>query len=154
MGKINKIRVGGSIYDISDFVTQEALTAETDRAYNAEEGIKVEQQRIVALAESSDVRLDILTRESGDGSIQKQIEDTIAAQVNVNPEVLDKLEEITQWIENDETGSADLVASVQRNANDIEELRGKSIYLTEEEYQYLVDNNLVQEDVEYNIYED
>lgn len=154
MGKINKIRVGGSIYDISDFVTQEALTAETDRAYNAEEGIKAEQQRIVALAESSNVRLDILTRESGDGSIQKQIEDTIAAQVNVNPEVLDKLEEITQWIENDETGSADLVANVQRNANDIEELRGKSIFLTEEEYQYLVDNNLVQEDVEYNIYED
>lgn len=154
MGKINKIRVGGSIYDISDFVTQEALTAETDRAYNAEEGIKAEQQRIVALAESSNVRLDILTRESGDGSIQKQIEDTIAAQVNVNPEVLDKLEEISQWIENDETGSANLVASVQRNANDIEELRGKSIFLTEEEYQYLVDNNLVQEDVEYNIYED
>ena len=53
MGKINKIRVGGSIYDISDFVTQEALTAETDRAYNAEEGIKAEQQRIVALAESN-----------------------------------------------------------------------------------------------------
>lgn len=154
MGKINKIRVGGSIYDISDFVTQEALTAETDRAYNAEESIKAEQQRIVALAESSNVRLDILTRESGDGSIQKQIEDTIAAQVNVNPEVLDKLEEISQWIENDETGSADLVASVQKNANDIEELRGKSIFLTEEEYQYLVDNNLVQEDVEYNIYED
>lgn len=154
MGKINKIRVGGSIYDISDFVTQEALTAETDRAYNAEEGIKAEQQRIVALAESSNVRLDILTRESGDGSIQKQIEDTIAAQVNVNPEVLDKLEEISQWIESDETGTADLVASVQKNANDIEELRGKSVFLTEAEYQYLVDNNLVQEDVEYNIYED
>ena len=62
MGKINKIRVGGSIYDISDFVTQEALTAETDRAYNAEEGIKAEQQRIVALAESNKLAIDKIVK--------------------------------------------------------------------------------------------
>lgn len=154
MSKVSKIKVKGQTYSLSDVATQNALNSEVERAYAAEKLLRDEGLRIEALAESSNVRLDILTKESGEGSIQKQIEDTIAAQVNVNPEVLDKLEEISQWIENDETGSADLVISVQKNTEDIEELRGKSIFLTEEEYQYLVDNNLVQEDVEYNIYED
>lgn len=154
MSKVSKIKVKGQTYSLSDVATQNALNSEVERAYAAEKLLRDEGLRIEALAESSNVRLDILTKESGEGSIQKQIEDTIAAQVNVNPEVLDKLEEISQWIENDETGSADIIASVQKNAEDIEELRGKSIFLTEEEYQYLVDNNLVQEDVEYNIYED
>lgn len=154
MSKVSKIKVKGQTYSLSDVATQNALNSEVERAYAAEKLLRDEGLRIEALAESSNVRLDILTKESGEGSIQKQIEDTIAAQVNVNPEVLDKLEEISQWIENDETGSADIIASVQKNAEDIEELRGKSIFLTEEEYQYLVDNNLVKEDVEYNIYED
>lgn len=154
MSKVSKIKVKGQTYSLSDVATQNALNSEVERAYAAEKLLRDEGLRIEALAESSNVRLDILTKESGEGSIQKQIEDTIAAQVNVNPEVLDKLKETSQWIENDETGSADIIASVQKNTEDIEELRGKSIFLTEEEYQYLVDNNLVQEDVEYNIYED
>lgn len=154
MSKINKIKVKGEIYSINDLATQEALNSEVERAYAAEILLRDEGLRIEALAESSNVRLDILTKESGEGSIQKQIEDTIANQVKVNPEVFDKLEEITQWIENDETGSADLVVSVQRNTEDIAELKSQSVFLTEEEYEYLVNNNLVQPGVEYNIYED
>ena len=154
MSKISKIKVKGQTYSLNDLATQDALNSEVERAYAAEKLLRDEGLRLGALAESSDLRLNTLTKESGEGSIQKQIEDTIATQVGVNPEVLDKLEEISQWIENDETGSADLIVSVQQNTEDIAELKGQSVFLTEEEYQYLVDNNLVQEDVEYNIYED
>lgn len=154
MSKISKIKVKGQTYSLNDLATQDALNSEVERAYAAEKLLRDEDLRLGALAESSDLRLNILTKESGEGSIQKQIEDTIATQVGVNPEVLDKLEEISQWIENDETGSADLIVSVQQNTEDIAELKGQSVFLTEEEYQDLVDNNLVQEDVEYNIYED
>ena len=123
MSKVSKIKVKGQTYSLSDVATQNALNSEVERAYAAEKLLRDEGLRIEALAESSNVRLDILTKESGEGSIQKQIEDTIAAQVNVNPEVLDKLKETSQWIENDETGSADIIASVQKNTEDIEELR-------------------------------
>lgn len=154
MSKISKIKVNGELYSISDLATQDALNSEVERAYAAEESIRAEFDGIRAKSDDNQLRLNELTKTEGDGSIQQQIEDTIANQVKVNPEVFDKLEEITQWIENNETGSADLVVSVQRNTEDIAELKGQSVFLTEEEYEYLVDNNLVQMGVEYNIYED
>ena len=66
MGKINKIRIGGIAYDISDLATQEALENEIERAGGIEEELKNEDLKIKAIAELCKVEVDKLKSEQSD----------------------------------------------------------------------------------------
>ena len=66
MGKINKIRIGGIAYDISDLATQEALENEIERAESVEEELKNEDLKIKAIAELCEVEVDKLKTEQSD----------------------------------------------------------------------------------------
>ena len=63
MGKINKIRIGGIAYDISDLATQEALENEIERAEGIEEELKNEDLKIKAIAELCKVEVDKIKTE-------------------------------------------------------------------------------------------
>ena len=77
MSKISKIKVKGELYSISDLATQDALNSEAERAYAAEESIKKDFEGILAKVDDSFNRLNTLTQNSGEGSIQEQINESI-----------------------------------------------------------------------------
>lgn len=57
-----------------------------------------------------------------DGTFKKVVEEVneaVTALVNGAPEALNTLKEIADWIAADETGTADLVSKVEKNASDI-----------------------------------
>ena len=54
-----------------------------------------------------------------DGSVKKQVKDAINAVVDGAPEALDTLKEIADWIGSDESGTAELISTVDANTKAI-----------------------------------
>lgn len=154
MSKISKIKVNGELYSISDLATQDALNSEVERAYAAEESIRAEFDGIRAKSDDNQLRLNELTKTSGDGSIQQQIDESIAKVIDQAPEAFDTLKELADWIEADQTGAANMSTAITENKMAIEDINSRTVYLSEEEYKHLADNGLVDPEVEYNIYEE
>ena len=67
-----------SFIPLSDLATQDALNFEVERAYAAEESIRAEFDGIRAKSDDNQLRLNVLTKTEGDGSIQQQIDESIA----------------------------------------------------------------------------
>lgn len=154
MSKISKIKVNGELYSISDLATQDALNSEVERAYAAEESIRAEFDGIRAKSDDNQLRLNELTKTDGDGSIQQQIDESIAKVIDQAPTAFDTLKELADWIEDDQTGAANMSIAITENKMAIEDINSRTVYLSEEEYKNLVDNGLVDPEVEYNIYEE
>ena len=150
---VNKIKKRSEIYRIEDTATKESLVQEIERAVSEEEKIRGSMEGIKAKAESNQVRINILEG-TGDGSIQKMIDASIAQVIDKTPETFDTLKELADWIDDDKTGAANMSTAITENKVAIEEIKSGTIYLSESEWQHLVNNNLVQPDVEYNIYEE
>jgi len=47
-----------------------------------------------------------------------------------------------------------MLLAINKNTQDIEEITNSTVYLTKEEYDTLVKDNLIKDNVEYNIYEE
>lgn len=154
MSKISKIKVNGELYSISDLATQDALNSEVERAYAAEESIRAEFDGIRAKSDDNQLRLNELTKTGGDGSIQQQIDESIAKVIDQAPEAFDTLKELADWIEADQTGAANMSTAITENKMAIEDINSRTVYLSEEEYKNLADSGLVDPEVEYNIYEE
>lgn len=154
MSKISKIKVKGELYSINDLATQDALNSEVERAYAAEESIRAEFDGVRAKSDDNQLRLNELTKAGGDGSIQQQIDESIAKVIDQAPDAFDTLKELADWIEADQTGAANMSAAITENKEAIEDINNRTVYLSEEEYKHLVDNGLVNPEVEYNVYEE
>ena len=154
MSKISKIKVKGELYSINDLATQDALNSEVERAYAAEESIRAEFDGVRAKSDDNQLRLNELTKTEGDGSIQQQIDESIAKVIDQAPDAFDTLRELADWIEADQTGAANMSAAITENKEAIEDINNRTVYLSEEEYKHLVDYGLVNPEVEYNIYEE
>lgn len=154
MSKISKIKVKGELYSINDLATQDALNSEVERAYAAEESIRAEFDGVRAKSDDNQLRLNELTKTGGEGSIQQQIDDSIAKVIDQAPDAFDTLKELADWIEADQTGAANMSAAITENKEAIEDINNRTVYLSEEEYKHLVDNGLVNPEVEYNVYEE
>lgn len=87
-------------------------------------------------------------------TINAMISEAIAGLVDGAPEALDTLKELADWVKEDESRTTTLIEAVSTNTRNIADLTRRTVYLTEEAYQDLVKDNLIQNDVEYNILED
>lgn len=143
MSKISKIKEKGELYSINDLATQDALNSEAERAYAAEESIRAEFDGVRAKPDDNQLRLNELTEVGSDGSIQQQIDESIAKVIDQAPGAFDTLKELADWIEADQTGAANMSAAITENKEAIEDVNNRTVYLSEEEYKHLVDNGLV-----------
>lgn len=135
MARINKIVLEGINYEIVDSTSRESISKLEERTLN--------QQNT----------LNVLIGE-GEGSIKKQINDSIAEVIDQAPDAFDTLRELADWIEDDKSGAANMSAAITENRQAIEEIKQKTVYLSESEYNNLLNQGLIDPEVEYNIYED
>ena len=150
---VNKVKKRSEVYRIEDTQTKEYLNKEIARAVKEEEKIKEDLERVQAKADYSQVKLNILSGDSDD-SIQGMIDSTISHVTETTPEVFKTIKGLGQWMETDETGAAAISTQVNTNRDEIQALQNSKVYLSMEEWEYLLENNLVQPDIEYNIYEE
>lgn len=114
---------------------------------------------------------------SGEGSTDKKITDAInafASRITADG-TINTFKEVLDWISVHAADFTALVGQVQRNTNnvsglqdevgelatyvdeiynDVEKIKNGKVYLTESQYKELEKNNLIKDDVEYNIFED
>lgn len=81
--------------------------------------------------------------------IQDKIEDNFQQILNESPETLKTLQQITKFLKEDPDGATQLLNQVIKNSEQLSKVK----YLSQSEYDDLVANNLIEDDVEYNIFE-
>ncbi len=82
-----------------------------------------------------------------------KVKSEIAKFLEISPETIELVRQLSQWMVTDTTGAAALVQEVTANSESIKQLQQQTQYLTQEEYDKLVADDLVKDNVEYNIYE-
>ena len=112
--KTNKIKVNGITYELEDSKTKEALENEILRARKAESDLG---ENLVSCIDN----LNILQGD-GEDSVDGKINKAISEVVGSAPEALNTIQEISEWIQNDETGTEALITRVTK----LEELQGAS----------------------------
>lgn len=130
---------GLSDYDalIKDYISQinnsgsEALDAEIERAQSAEDALTEALNALGVVVEGNsellqdhDEKLNTLIGDS-EGSIESIVSKAVSDLVDGAPEALDTLKEIADWIEADETASAQLVSKVAQAEEDIANLESE-----------------------------
>ena len=86
-------------------------------------------------------------------TIKKETKSKIAELLETSENVLDLINNLSNWAE----GGGDiqsLVMNVSQNTENIKKLQSRVMYLTQQEYDELIHEGLVEDDVEYNIYEE
>ncbi len=151
---INKVRKDSITYQIEDSATKQALQKEIERATREEQAIRADILRSEAKGDYAVVTINKLIDPKSDGSIQDIVNTTISETVSSSPQVFETIQAVGEWMETDTTGAAALTTQVNSNTQEIESLKNSTVYLSETEWNALVDSGMVRDDVEYNIYED
>lgn len=151
---INKVKKDSITYQIEDSATKQALQKEIERATREEQAIRAEILRSEAKGDYAVVTINKLIDPKSDGSIQEIVNTTISETVSSSPQVFETIQAVGEWMESDTTGAAALTTQVNSNTQEIESLKNSTVYLSESEWNALVDSGMVRDDVEYNIYED
>lgn len=151
---INKVRKDSITYQIEDSATKQALQKEIERATREEQAIRADILRSEAKGDYAVVTINKLIDPKSDGSIQDIVNTTISETVSSSPQVFETIQAVGEWMETDTTGAAALTTQVNSNTQEIESLKNSTVYLSESEWNALVDSGMVRDDVEYNIYED
>lgn len=151
---INKVKKDSITYQIEDSATKRALQNEIERATREEQAIRADILRSEAKGDYAVVTINKLIDPKSDGSIQEIVNTTISETVSSSPQVFETIQAVGEWMENDTTGAAALTTQVNSNTQEIESLKNSTVYLSESDWNALVDSGMVRDDVEYNIYED
>lgn len=151
---INKVKKDSITYQIEDSATKRALQNEIERATREEQAIRADILRSEAKGDYAVVTINKLIDPKSDGSIQEIVNTTISETVSSSPQVFETIQAVGEWMESDTTGAAALTTQVNNNTQEIESLKNSTVYLSESEWNALVDSGMVRDDVEYNIYED
>ena len=151
---INKVKKDSITYQIEDSATKQALQKEIERATREEQAIRADILRSEAKGDYAVVTINKLIDPKSDGSIQEIVNTTISETVSSSPQVFETIQAVGEWMESDTTGAAALTTQVNNNTQEIESLKNSTVYLSESEWNALVDSGMVRDDVEYNIYED
>lgn len=69
---------------------------------------------------------DAYTQEETDDAIEGAINTLLSAYITSDGGAIDKLQEIANWIDNDKDGVADIIADIEKNAEDIEKIDNHS----------------------------
>ena len=85
---------------------------------------------------------------------QQETKKHISELMNISPETLTLVENLARWALEDQTGVAQMLLAINKNTQNIEEITKSTVYLTKEEYDALLKDNLIKNNVEYNIYEE
>ena len=86
-------------------------------------------------------------------SVKKETQTQFAEQFETTEKVLALLKLLSEWA-GEEDGIRALTQTVSQNTININKLQNKSVYLTQDKYDELIRNGLIDYDVEYNIYEE
>ena len=87
-------------------------------------------------------------------SVVKSVNNYIAEGILEIPEAtLELIRSLTEWAQDNEGGIAALTNNVSSNTNAIKNIQNSTVYLTQEEYDKLIQEGLIEDHVEYNIYE-
>ena len=85
---------------------------------------------------------------------QEETKKQIAELLEISPEVIDLLKDLTEWIIQDESGVDNLIQAVSANKQNIETLQKSTVYCTQAQYDELIREGLISDTTEYNIYEE
>lgn len=116
MKKVTQIEVGGEIHEVVDSEGRSLLQDEVQRAKMAEDKIKADLQKVEEITEIGTKKLNSLLGD-GEDSISGQIEKEISEVLQTSTDVFEKIEQISDWFEEDTTGSAALVDKVTNLEN-------------------------------------
>ena len=116
MKKVTQIEVGGEIHEVVDSEGRLLLQDEVQRAKMAEDKIKADLQKVEEITEIGTKKLNSLLGD-GEDSISGQIEKEISEVLQTSTDVFEKIEQISDWFEEDTTGSAALVDKVTNIEN-------------------------------------
>ncbi len=116
MKKVTQIEVGGEIHNVVDSEGRLLLQNEVQRAKMAEDKIKADLQKVEEITEIGTKKLNSLLGD-GEDSISGQIEKEISEVLQTSTDVFEKIEQISDWFEEDTTGSAALVDKVTNLEN-------------------------------------
>lgn len=86
-------------------------------------------------------------------SVKKETKNQISEQLEIQQNVLDLIKALNTWANTGGDIQA-LVTNVSQNTLNIQELQDRVVYLTESQYNELIKEGLIKDDVEYNIYEE
>ena len=84
---------------------------------------------------------------------EEKTRQSVSHLLDISPETIDLLKYITQWMTESEDVSQ-LLLDVSTNKEDMKNIKNSKVYITEEEYQNLLEQDLIEDDVEYNVYEE
>lgn len=85
---------------------------------------------------------------------EEKVKNEIAELLKVSPDTITLIESIANWIVTDESGAATVLQAITKNEQDIKAIKNSTVYLTQEEYDKLIIDELIDENTEYNIYEE
>ena len=86
-------------------------------------------------------------------SVKKETKNQISEQLEIQQNVLELIKSLDAWA-NQGGDIQSLVMNVSQNTVNIQKLQNRVVYLTESEYNELVKEGMIEDDVEYNIYEE
>lgn len=85
--------------------------------------------------------------------VKKETYSQISELLETSEDVLDLIKNLSKWAE-DGGDIQSLAMNVSQNTKQIKELQNRVMYLTQQEYDELIREGLIEDDVEYNIYEE
>lgn len=86
-------------------------------------------------------------------TVKKETKNQISEQLKIQQNVLELIKALDIWA-NEGGDIQALATNVSQNTLNIEKLQNRVVYLTESEYNELIKEGMVEDDVEYNIYEE
>lgn len=86
-------------------------------------------------------------------SVKKETKNQISEQLNVQQDVLELIKSLDDWASQGGDIQA-LAMNISQNTLNIQKLQNSVVYLTENQYNELIKEGLIEDDVVYNIYEE
>lgn len=86
-------------------------------------------------------------------SVKKETKNQISEQLNIQQDVLELIKSLDDWASQGGDIQA-LAMNISQNTLNIQKLQNSVVYLTENQYNELIKEGLIEDDVVYNIYEE
>lgn len=86
-------------------------------------------------------------------TVKKETKNQISEQLNIQQNVLELIKSLDDWASQGGDIQA-LAMNISQNTLNIQKLQNKVVYLTEKQYNDLIKEGLIEDDVVYNIYEE
>ena len=123
MKKVNEIILDGVSYEIEDKSAKESITAlgsEVENLKDKDASLEDSINSVISTTQVLQNKFNTLNGE-GEGSIKSVVEKEVKNITTVDPEVFETIESVSDWMENDTTGSAALIQEVSEISEKLDE---------------------------------